>query len=115
MRIGVPVTKGFGEFVKVTRDPSSNATKVSGFSIAVFDAVMAALPYAVPYEYIPFQTPDGEPAGDYNDLIYQVYLKVSLSNSLPFLVNRGNSRFGFNYDEVCQNKNQTCSIFSRNA
>ncbi|XP_034682430.1 glutamate receptor 2.7-like isoform X1 [Vitis riparia] len=75
MRIGVPVTKGFGEFVKVTRDPSTNATEVTGFSIAVFDAVMAALPYAVPYEYSPFQTPDGDPAGDYNDLIYQVYLQ----------------------------------------
>ena len=76
-RIGVPVTKGFGEFVNVTRDPSTNATEVTGFSIAVFDAVMAALPYAVPYEYSPFQTPDGDPAGDYNDLIYQVYLQVS--------------------------------------
>uniref|UniRef100_F6H9F0 Ionotropic glutamate receptor C-terminal domain-containing protein n=1 Tax=Vitis vinifera TaxID=29760 RepID=F6H9F0_VITVI len=74
-RIGVPVTKGFGEFVNVTRDPSTNATEVTGFSIAVFDAVMAALPYAVPYEYSPFQTPDGDPAGDYNDLIYQVYLQ----------------------------------------
>ena len=77
MRIGVPVTKGSGKFVKVTRDPSTNATEVTGFSIAVFDAVMAALPYAVPYEYIPFQTLDRDPAGDDNDLIYQVYLRVN--------------------------------------
>ncbi|KAH7858474.1 hypothetical protein Vadar_024217 [Vaccinium darrowii] len=33
-----------------------------------------ALPYAVPYEFIPFETSDGEPAGDYNDLVYHIYL-----------------------------------------
>ncbi|KAL6345473.1 hypothetical protein AAG906_017193 [Vitis piasezkii] len=75
LRIGVPVKEGFSEFVKVTRDPITNATKVTGYCIAIFDAVMAALPYAVPYEYIPFETPDGKPAGNYDDLIYQVYLQ----------------------------------------
>ncbi|KAL6345698.1 hypothetical protein AAG906_017435 [Vitis piasezkii] len=75
LRIAVPVGTGYSEFVKVTRDPSSNATEITGFSIAVFDAAMAALPYAVPYEYIPFEAPDGKAAGDYNDLIYQVYLQ----------------------------------------
>ncbi|XP_034684068.1 glutamate receptor 2.7-like [Vitis riparia] len=75
LRIGVPVVQGYSEFVKVTRDPSSNTTEVTGFSIAVFDAAMAALPYVVPYEYIPFEGPDGNEAGDYNDLIYQVYLQ----------------------------------------
>ncbi|KAG6739158.1 hypothetical protein POTOM_056744 [Populus tomentosa] len=75
LRIGVPVKDGFNEFVNVTRDPSSNTTTVVGYSIDVFDAVVKALPYALPYEYIPFAKPDGEPAGTYNDLIYQVYLK----------------------------------------
>lgn len=75
LRIGVPVKDGFSEFVKVTRDPSSNTTTVAGYSIDVFDSVVKALPYALPYEYIPFAKPDGEPAGTYNDLIYQVYLK----------------------------------------
>jgi len=79
LRIGVPVKDGFSEFVKVTRDPSSNTKTVTGYSIDVFDAVVKALPYALPYEYIPFAKPDGEPAGTYNDLIYQVYLKVKLS------------------------------------
>ncbi|WJZ85469.1 hypothetical protein VitviT2T_005004 [Vitis vinifera] len=75
LRIGVPVKEGFSEFVKVTRDPITNITKVTGYCIAIFDAVMAALPYSVPYEYIPFETSDGKPAGNYNDLIYQVYLQ----------------------------------------
>nr|XP_034890043.1 glutamate receptor 2.8-like [Populus alba] len=75
LRIGVPVKDGFNEFVRVTRDPSSNNTTFTGYCIDVFDAVVNALPYALPYEYIPFAKPDGEPAGTYNDLIYQVYLK----------------------------------------
>ncbi|CAK7354082.1 unnamed protein product [Dovyalis caffra] len=75
LRIVVPVKDGFSEFVKVTTDPISNTSKATGYCIDVFDAVVKALPYALPYEYIPFAKPDGEPAGTYNDLIYQVYLK----------------------------------------
>ncbi|XP_034680224.1 glutamate receptor 2.2-like, partial [Vitis riparia] len=74
LKIGVPVN-AFSEFVNVTWDPKTNATKVTGYCIDVFDAVMGSLPYAVPYEYIPFGTPDGKSAGNYNDLIYQVFLK----------------------------------------
>ncbi|XP_073262470.1 glutamate receptor 2.8-like [Populus alba] len=75
LRIGVPVKDGFNEFVRVTRDPSSNTTTFTGYSIDVFEAVVKALPYALPHEYIPFAKSDGEPAGTYNDLINQVYLK----------------------------------------
>ncbi|CAK7354102.1 unnamed protein product [Dovyalis caffra] len=75
LKIGVPVKDGFSEFVAVTEDPSSNTTKVTGYCIDVFDAVVKALPYALPYEYIPFAKPDGKPAGTYNDLVYQVHSK----------------------------------------
>lgn len=78
LKIGVPVKDGFAEFVKVTRDFTTNTTKVTGYCIDVFDAVMEALPYYVPYEYVPFAAPDGKSAGDYNDLVYQVFLGVSL-------------------------------------
>ncbi|XVF89458.1 hypothetical protein PTKIN_Ptkin19aG0131900 [Pterospermum kingtungense] len=74
LRIGVPVKIGFNQFVKVTWDPNSySATSVTGYCIDVFDGVMAAMPYAVIYEFIPFATPDGKAAGTYNDLIFQVY------------------------------------------
>ncbi|XP_011044969.1 PREDICTED: glutamate receptor 2.3-like [Populus euphratica] len=79
LRIRVPVKDRFSEFVKVKRDPSSNTTTVTGYSVDVFNYVVKALPYALPYEYIPFAKPDGETAGTYNDLIYQVYSKVKLS------------------------------------
>uniref|UniRef100_A0A3N7G0I9 Glutamate receptor n=1 Tax=Populus trichocarpa TaxID=3694 RepID=A0A3N7G0I9_POPTR len=75
LKIGVPVKDGFSELVAVTKDPGSNTTTFTGFCIDVFDAVVKALPYALPYEYIPFANSDGEPAGTYNDLAYQVYLK----------------------------------------
>ncbi|KAL0323997.1 UNVERIFIED_CONTAM: Glutamate receptor 2.8 [Sesamum calycinum] len=73
LRVGVPIKEGFTEFVRVTWN-SDNSTEVEGYCIDVFDAVMAALPYGVPYEYIPFAAPDHKMAGDYNAFTYQVYL-----------------------------------------
>ncbi|KAJ7966325.1 Glutamate receptor [Quillaja saponaria] len=72
IRIGVPVN-GFSEFVKTKHDFSTNTTEVTGYSIDVFKAVVDALPYAVQYEFIPFAKPNGESAGTYDDLIYQVF------------------------------------------
>ncbi|XWS36635.1 hypothetical protein CRYUN_Cryun20dG0102200 [Craigia yunnanensis] len=74
LKIGVPVL-GFPQLVKVTRDPYTNATTVTGFCIEVFKAALEGLNYQVQYEFIPFMDADGNSAGAYNDLIYQVYLK----------------------------------------
>jgi ionotropic glutamate receptor len=87
LRIGVPVKEGFSELVKVTHDPSTNKTQVTGYSIDVFNAVMGALPYAVSYEFIPFEKANGETAGTYNDLVYQVYLGVSKNLHLTIFNN----------------------------
>ncbi|XP_042485355.1 glutamate receptor 2.7-like [Macadamia integrifolia] len=75
LKIGVPVMKGFSEFVKVAIDPTTNATIVTGYCIDVFNAVTGELPYALSYEFIPFMKPDGTSAGTYNDMIYQIYLQ----------------------------------------
>ena len=81
LKIGIPVKEGFNDFVNFIRDPSTNSIKVTGFCVDVFEAVMAALPYVVPFEYIPFAKPDGSAAGSYDELVYQVFLGVSsLSN-----------------------------------
>ncbi|XVE53493.1 hypothetical protein DITRI_Ditri03aG0007600 [Diplodiscus trichospermus] len=75
LRIGVPVKDGFNQFVKVIWNPDSyTATSVTGYCIDVFNVVMAVMPYAVTYEFIPFATPDGKSAGTCNDLIFQVYM-----------------------------------------
>ncbi|KAI3463171.1 hypothetical protein Pfo_019834 [Paulownia fortunei] len=75
LRIAVPADPGFTEFVKLVKDPQTNASKITGCYIDMFDAVMAKLPYAVPYEYVPFEKPDGSSAGSYDELSYQVFLQ----------------------------------------
>ncbi|KAK9207763.1 hypothetical protein WN944_000109 [Citrus x changshan-huyou] len=73
LRVGVPVKKGFSDFVKVTIDPKTQETSVTGYCIDVFKAVILELPYAVTYHFIPYAQPDGTSSGSYNDLIYQVF------------------------------------------
>ncbi|XP_078428711.1 glutamate receptor 2.2-like isoform X2 [Wolffia australiana] len=76
MKIGVPVKTGFDEFVKVERDNDGNPTRITGFSINIFDAVMEIMPYSVPYEYVPFENATHMSAGDYNELVNQVAIKA---------------------------------------
>lgn len=78
LRIGVPVKLGFKELVGVHHDLQTNKTYVTGFCIDVFKAVIEALPYKVHYEFIPFEDANGNMAGTYNELVYQVHLQVCL-------------------------------------
>ncbi|KAL9239800.1 hypothetical protein vseg_014086 [Gypsophila vaccaria] len=75
LRIGVPIKDGFNQFVQVSQDTATNTTKVTGFCIDVFDAVMSKLPYSVPYKYIPYTDHAGAPINSYDKLVYQVYQK----------------------------------------
>lgn len=77
LRIVVPKKDGFKIFVEVTKDANTNDLTITGFCIDVFDTVMRQMPYAVPYEYIPFETPDGKSRGSYNEMVYSVFLGVS--------------------------------------
>ncbi|XP_027168525.1 glutamate receptor 2.7-like [Coffea eugenioides] len=93
LRVGVPVKNGLPEFVKVEKDPVTNAVIATGFCVDVFKEVMTSLPYAASYDFIPFETPDGDSAGDYNDLVYQIYLENydAVVGDVTILANR--SRF----------------------
>ncbi|CAL5204934.1 unnamed protein product [Lathyrus oleraceus] len=76
LRVGVPVKNGnnYTQFLKVIQDPSDNSTNATGFSIDVFKAVVEALPYGFPqYEFVAFEKPNGEMAGTYDDLIFELY------------------------------------------
>ncbi|XP_048133137.1 glutamate receptor 2.1-like [Rhodamnia argentea] len=73
LKILVPVKDGFNQFVTVTGDPSTNTSQVTGYCIDIFRAVVENLPYAVPYDLIPFALPNGSSAGNYNDMIDQVF------------------------------------------
>ncbi|KAL0369894.1 UNVERIFIED_CONTAM: putative pentatricopeptide repeat-containing protein, chloroplastic [Sesamum angustifolium] len=67
-RVLVP-GKGFPEFVSVHYDQERNVTTFDGFSIDVFHAAIARLPYDVSVEFITFVN------GSYNDMVMQVYLQ----------------------------------------
>ncbi|XP_062099521.1 glutamate receptor 2.8-like isoform X2 [Humulus lupulus] len=76
LRIGIPVKTGFPEFVEAThRDPSTNISDATGFSIDVFKAALEVLPYALSYDFFPYAKPDGTSAGTYDDLVLQVDLE----------------------------------------
>ncbi|CAI9095605.1 OLC1v1031595C2 [Oldenlandia corymbosa var. corymbosa] len=90
LRVGVPVKNGLEEFTKVERDPTTHSVIATGFCIEVFKEVMNSLPYAVPYDFIPFENAGGDPAGDYNDLVYQIFLKKydAVVGDVTILANR---------------------------
>ncbi|KAE9454204.1 hypothetical protein C3L33_13884, partial [Rhododendron williamsianum] len=72
LRVGVPTKSGFVEFVKVKMDSETNAVIATGFCIDVFKEVMDhSLPYAVPYEFVSFESDRSE---SYDDLVHQIFL-----------------------------------------
>lgn len=75
LKVLVPVKHGFTQFVGVSTNPSTNETKITGYCIDIFDAVMESLPYPVSYEYVPLTTHDRNPTKSYDELITQVYLQ----------------------------------------
>ncbi|XP_021274795.1 glutamate receptor 1.2-like [Herrania umbratica] len=75
LRIGVPSQVGYPQLLEQKHDPRINATTFTGFCIDVFKAAIEGLDYQLPYQFIPFEDPNGKSAGTYNELIYQVYLR----------------------------------------
>ncbi|KAJ6673489.1 GLUTAMATE RECEPTOR [Salix viminalis] len=47
----------------------------NGFTPDVFRSVVQALPFPLPYEFIPFVNKNKQSAGTYNELLYQIKLK----------------------------------------
>ena len=82
LRVGVPVKFGNSSFVRLRRDPSTNRTQATGFCIDVFNAVIEAMPYAVLYDFIPFENSNGTSAGSYTDMVKHVSLGVNVTLSL---------------------------------
>jgi glutamate receptor, ionotropic, plant len=70
--IGVPSDPGFTEFVQKAKAPHN----FSGYSIKVFEAAVDQLPYNVSYKFEEYTDPKTHEPTGYNELVYQVYLKV---------------------------------------
>ncbi|KAF8400402.1 hypothetical protein HHK36_013700 [Tetracentron sinense] len=76
LRIGVPMKKGFTEFVDVKWDSQTKkTTHIDGFSIAVFRGVLGKLPFGVTPHFIPYMKADGSSDGSYDNLVYEVHLQ----------------------------------------
>ncbi|KAK4753899.1 hypothetical protein SAY87_002003 [Trapa incisa] len=75
MRVGVPVKVGFREFFKISWDPRTGIPTYSGFSHDVFIAVLDALEFYLPYEFVPFMNSSRQSAGTYDKLLYQIKLQ----------------------------------------
>ncbi|KAK4257634.1 hypothetical protein QN277_007197 [Acacia crassicarpa] len=76
--IGLPKTSGFTQFVDLQLNSSnkSQVLKATGYSIEVFESAISylkSLGQNISYEYRAFVDEDGNSAGDYNELIYQIY------------------------------------------
>jgi ionotropic glutamate receptor len=77
LRIGVPSSFGFNEFLKIEWHPDHNdKPKISGFSIDLFLAVLDILPFPLPHEFVPYVNQNRQSAGTYDELLYQIKLKV---------------------------------------
>ncbi|KAI3492329.1 hypothetical protein L1887_43259 [Cichorium endivia] len=88
LKVGVPPKGGFIEFIQASKDPKTQVVSASGFCVDVFKAVIEALPYDVPYKFIPFEYPNG----DYSDLVYQIVLEKfdMVVGDVTILWNRSN-------------------------
>ncbi|KAH0662654.1 hypothetical protein KY284_027585 [Solanum tuberosum] len=73
LRVGVP--DGLEQFIKVERDPTTQAVIATGFVPDVFKEVILSLPYAVPYEFIPFPIAHSPTSKNYDDLVHKITSK----------------------------------------
>uniref|UniRef100_A0A1D1Z9P6 Glutamate receptor n=1 Tax=Anthurium amnicola TaxID=1678845 RepID=A0A1D1Z9P6_9ARAE len=66
LKIGVPYRASYVEFVTETGETH----EVKGYSIDVFKAALALVPYDIPYQFVPFG--DGHSNPSYDQLVYNV-------------------------------------------
>ncbi|KAL3366330.1 hypothetical protein AABB24_011151, partial [Solanum stoloniferum] len=75
LRVGVPDKGGLEQFIKVERDPKTQAVIATGLGPDVFKEVILSLPYAVPYEFIPFPIAHSPTSQNYDDLVHKITSK----------------------------------------
>uniref|UniRef100_A0A0D9XDY7 Glutamate receptor n=1 Tax=Leersia perrieri TaxID=77586 RepID=A0A0D9XDY7_9ORYZ len=74
LQVGVHKS-AYKEYMTNERDPVTGAIKASGFSVDIFEEAVKRLPFALPYEYVAFDTSRDTSTGSYDDFVQQVYLK----------------------------------------
>ncbi|KAJ1442429.1 Solute-binding protein family 3/N-terminal domain of MltF [Sesbania bispinosa] len=69
LRIGVPSTSTFKQYVNVIQNNSENVTSFKGFAIDLFKEVVKELPYHLEYDFFAFD-------GTYDEMVEQIYFKT---------------------------------------
>ncbi|KAH0854533.1 hypothetical protein HID58_063674 [Brassica napus] len=69
IKVGVPVKKGFINYVEIKTDPISTVTTTTGYAIDIFEAALKKLPYSVIPQYYGYESPEN----NYNHLVQQLY------------------------------------------
>ncbi|CAD6219175.1 unnamed protein product [Miscanthus lutarioriparius] len=75
LQVGVRPS-GYQQFINVEKDQITGATKATCLSVDVFEEAVKILPYAVPFEYVLFGSPEDTSSRSYDDFVYQVHLKI---------------------------------------
>lgn len=81
LRIGVPIRVSYREFVS----PVKGTEMFKGFCVDVFTAALNLLPYAVPYQFVPFG--DGHKNPSYTELVRLITTGVCLCLLILILYN----------------------------
>ncbi|XP_060217723.1 glutamate receptor 2.8-like [Lycium barbarum] len=90
LMVGVPAKGWMNEFIEVKKDSKTQAVTATGFCADVFKEVILSLPYALRYEFIPFQIPDSPTSPDYDNLVKKVSSKEydAVVGDVTILANR---------------------------
>ncbi|KAI8013202.1 Glutamate receptor 2.7 [Camellia lanceoleosa] len=93
LRVGVLQRHYNSDFVRVKRDAITNKLSFDGYCIDVFKAVMEALPYSVPYEFIPFDDKGAYDAllgelslGNFDVVVGDVTIREKRSHVVDFTI-----------------------------
>ncbi|KAJ1278896.1 hypothetical protein BS78_04G114000 [Paspalum vaginatum] len=74
LQVGIVIRGGNPKYIDANEDPITGVVKASGLVIEIFEEAVKKLPYALPYEYIVFNTTENV-SSSYDDFVHQVYLK----------------------------------------
>ena len=74
-RVGVVAGGGYPKYIDANEDSLTGEIKASGLAIEIFEEAVKRLPYALPYEYVIFDSKENV-SSSYDDFVSQVYLKV---------------------------------------
>ncbi|CAL5081553.1 unnamed protein product [Urochloa decumbens] len=74
LQVGIIIGGGYPKYIDADEDSLTGVVKASGLAIDVFEEAVKRLPYALPYEYIVFNTTENV-SSSYDDFVNQVYLK----------------------------------------